>query len=795
MFKKKRIKNVAAHVMAMLMATLMVFAVPGAGMTVFADGDGSPTGTFSSGAKWTFYESNGNLWTSGSGAMDDYDNSGHTPWYDYKYSDETRITDKISQVNLNGGMTTVGDYAFASVKGITAVASGSPEDGSKLKKIGNKAFWYCENLKAVRIYGNPSLEIIGDEAFWACRSLASFYIPSTVKKIGRESFSACALTEITIPASVTEIGENAFYNCSSLNKIDFQASVEVLNEGLFRNTNLTQIRLPESVKKIESYALGTKAETIDVYLYRGTQIDTKAFENPNKNHTAKANLHYYTNISFISNGAAGNMAAVVVTDSSYKLPECGFTTPSGQIFEGWEIGTTGTTKKPGEMIELTGDLTLKAKWHTHSHKKDYAEKAATCETNGNISYWECACGKLFTEAGVEVSAKDIVIEAKGHDWNEWKQVVAPTETKEGREERVCKNDPNHKESRAVAATGKHTLIKTSAKNPTATKVGNTEYWYCKGCDTYFSDSKGTKPIAPNSWIIPATGSATDKNHIHSLVKTEEKAATQTVPGNIAYWTCEKCGKFYTDSKGTKEVDAKDLIIPAKGSEANGSGNAGAPAAKGKTVENSLASFVVTSSDTKNPTVQYKATKNKKAASISVPNTVKVNGVTYKITEVGAKAFYKNKNAKSAKIGKYVTKIGKQAFAGCIKLEKVSGGAAVKTIGVSAFDGCIKLKKAPIGAKVTSIGDKAFFNCKAMTNMVIPVNVNKLGKQIAGNTPKLKTLTVKTKKLTKKNVKAKAFTGMGSKKTVAKVPKGMAKTYKTLFQGKGMNKNIKVQQSK
>ncbi len=50
MFKKKRIKNVAAHVMAMLMATLMVFAVPGAGMTVFADCDGSPTGIFSSGA-------------------------------------------------------------------------------------------------------------------------------------------------------------------------------------------------------------------------------------------------------------------------------------------------------------------------------------------------------------------------------------------------------------------------------------------------------------------------------------------------------------------------------------------------------------------------------------------------------------------------------------------------------------------------------------------------------------------------------------------------------------------------
>lgn len=83
----------------------------------------------------------------------------------------------------------------------------------------------------------------------------------------------------------------------------------------------------------------------------------------------------------------------------------------------------------------------------------------------------------------------------------------------------------------------------------------------------------------------------------------------------------------------------------------------------------------------------------------------------------------------------------------------------------------------------------------MTTMVIPVNVNKLGTQFAGKTPKLKTLTVKTKKLTKKNIAAKAFTGMGSNKTVTKVPKGKGKTYKNLFQSKGLNKKIKVQQSK
>ena len=327
-------------------------------------------------------------------------------------------------------------------------------------------------------------------------------------------------------------------------------------------------------------------------------------------------------------------------------------------------------------------------------------------------------------------------------------------------------------------THKHSLTKTEAKAATASKDGNKEYWTCTDCGKYFSDAAGTKEIPEKSWIIPA----------HKLVKTEAKAATATKPGNKEYWTCSGCKKYFSDAAGTKEIKKDSWVIPAEGSKSK------TPAAKGKTISNSTASYVVTSSSKKSPTVKYKAPKNSKATSVTIPDTVKISGVTYKVTEINAKAF-RNKKIKKVKIGKYVTKIGNNAFYGCKYLTTVSGGAAVKSIGASAFYGCVKLKKPPIGAKVTSIGDKAFYDCKAMTTMVIPVNVNKLGALFAGKTPKLKTFTVKTKKLTKKNVKAKALTGMGSKNTVTTVPKGMGKTYKVLFQGKGLNKKIKIKQGK
>ena len=76
-------------------------------------------------------------------------------------------------------------------------------------------------------------------------------------------------------------------------------------------------------------------------------------------------------------------------------------------------------------------------------------------------------------------------------------------------------------------------------------------------------------------------------------------------------------------------------------------------------------------------------------------------------------------------------------------------------------------------------------------MTLPANVIKLGKQFAGKTTGLKAVTVKTVKLKTGGIAAKAYTGMGSSKTVIKVPKGKTKTYKSLFQKKGLNKKIKV----
>lgn len=126
-----------------------------------------------------------------------------------------------------------------------------------------------------------------------------------------------------------------------------------------------------------------------------------------------------------------------------------------------------------------------------------------------------------------------------------------------------------------------------------------------------------------------------------------------------------------------------------------------PAKKGTilTVPSKKIKVKVTSSSKKNPTVAVMKITNKKAKKLTIPSTVKVGGVTYKVTAVASQAFKGNKNLTNITIGRGITKIGNEAFAGCKNLKKITVTAGnLTTIRKSAFKGINK--KATITVKGT-----------------------------------------------------------------------------------------------
>lgn len=90
------------------------------------------------------------------------------------------------------------------------------------------------------------------------------------------------------------------------------------------------------------------------------------------------------------------------------------------------------------------------------------------------------------------------------------------------------------------------------------------------------------------------------------------------------------------------------------------------------------------------------------------------------------------------------------------------------------------------AKVTAIAPRAFRHCKKLSGVVIGKNVVSIGKKAFYGCENLKKITIKTKKLTKKKVGAKAFSSI-YKNVVVNVPKKMLKSYKSVLRKKGISK--------
>lgn len=143
---------------------------------------------------------------------------------------------------------------------------------------------------------------------------------------------------------------------------------------------------------------------------------------------------------------------------------------------------------------------------------------ATCEAKGYTIYKCERCEQTKTET----------TQAIGHDWGEWKTTTPATCEERGVETRVCKNNPNHIQTRRTN-TVDHDFVST-LYHPTCTESGFT-ILACKGCG---------KTIRTD--FVPAYG--------HKYDEGVYEDATCTTPGGIRY-TCTNtnpdgtpCGHSY-----------------------------------------------------------------------------------------------------------------------------------------------------------------------------------------------------------------------------------------------------------
>ena len=205
--------------------------------------------------------------------------------------------------------------------------------------------------------------------------------------------------------------------------------------------------------------------------------------------------------------------------------------------ETWEIGETHNMKityfgssclVPVRLVDSNSGE------HTHQLVPT-AANAATCEEDGNSAYWTCReCGKHFSDAegSEQIAEGSWIIEALGHDWGEWQKHNAD------QHKRVCSRDSAHIEYEDHRWNGG--VVTT----PATEEAEGVMTYTCTGCDETRTE------------VIPK------EEHQHDLVPTAAKAATCEEDGNSAYWTCSKCGKYYSDAEGNDEITEGSWIIEA-----------------------------------------------------------------------------------------------------------------------------------------------------------------------------------------------------------------------------------------
>lgn len=173
---------------------------------------------------------------------------------------------------------------------------------------------------------------------------------------------------------------------------------------------------------------------------------------------------------------------------------------------------------------------------THEYSEVVLAQQPSCTQEGWLEHYTCTlCGKYFVKVGedmVEVDWEDISSPVLVHKWSDW-FVKPATCTEEGGEMRYCAlcGKTEHR-GETIDATG-HNLTHHEAVESTCEVAGNSEYWSCDRCGLYFSDGQGSQPIEENSWMLPLAE--------HTEETIPGKAATCTETGLTDGVKCSVCG--------------------------------------------------------------------------------------------------------------------------------------------------------------------------------------------------------------------------------------------------------------
>lgn len=342
---------------------------------------------------------------------------------------------------------------------------------------------------------------------------------------------------------------------------------------------------------------------------------------------------------------------------------CGFEETKKLEKTAHQWGEWNTTTKPsctteGEEVrqcEVCQKTETKKLEKTAHVTEIVGAKESTCTTAGYSGDEVCKHCHAVIKMGHKLALAQ-------HQWSEWKTTTKPSCTTEGEETRQCKNCQKT-ESRTLAKTAHNTEI-VGAKAPSCTTEGYTGDEVCKDCNVKVKEGHTLAKTAHNwgEWKTTTPANCTtegkevrqckvcQKTESRTLAKTAHQWSTWKTTTNPSYASEGEQTRQCSQCHQTETRKLNKLPLPKAGTKYTVGGNQYTVLKAGLSVRFSKA--------------------NPKAKTVTIPNTITVNGISYKVAEVGANAFKNNKKVKKVTIGANVVKIANKAFNKCPILRNV-----------------------------------------------------------------------------------------------------------------------------
>ncbi len=413
----------------------------------------------------------------------------------------------------------------------------------------------------------------------------------------------------------------------------------------------------------------------------------------------------------------------------------------------------------------------------HNYSSDWTiDTAAACETVGSKSHHCTRC-----DSKIDVTE----IPASGHSWNDGAITTEPTCTDEGVKTFTC-NACGKTRTEAVAALGHNYSSDWTIDTAAACETVGSKSHHCTRCDSKIDVTE--IPASGHSWndgAITTEPTCTDEGvktfTCNACGKTRTEAVAALGHNYSSDWTidtaaaCETVGsKSHHCTRCDSKIDVTE--IPASGKHTWNNGVITKPATIAeegvKTYTCTICGVTRTETIAKlpMPTVTPVPTATPTPAITSAPTVTPTPSVSVgtKITDKKTGNIYKVTSSRSS--SQTVAFIGNKVKTSVIipTTIKIKGATyKVTEISTNAFKNNRKLKKVVIGQNIVRIGKNAFYGCKKLTS-----------------------ITIKSSRLTLKNIGKNAFKNTSPKATV-KVPKKQKALYNQILKKRGLNKKAKV----